>query len=100
MAIRRGDTAKQYIVDTIIKAFGDDYLGTQDKKLFIKANDGNEFVQIAISLTMPKTPIAATETNCAFEQDHPSVAAPPSMELSEDDKAAVTRLMEQLGITD
>ena len=40
-------------------AFGADYIGEQDKKIYVWADDGGERVQIAIAMTCPKTPIAA-----------------------------------------
>lgn len=59
MAGRRGDYARSSVVNTIINAFGDNYVTTQDKKIYVNATEGGEVIQFAISITMPKTPIAA-----------------------------------------
>ena len=59
MAGRRGDCARSSVVNTIINAFGDNYVTTQDKKIYVNATEGGEVIQFAISITMPKTPIAA-----------------------------------------
>lgn len=59
MAGRRGDYARSSVVNTIINAFGDNYVATQDKKIYVNATEGGEVIQFAISITMPKTPIAA-----------------------------------------
>lgn len=51
----RGSTAKTNVINTIAKAFGDHYLGEHDKKLIVEADDGGTMVQIAITLTAPKS---------------------------------------------
>lgn len=50
----KGTTAKENVEKKIASAFGEDYIGNFDKKLYVWANDGGERVQIAISLTCPK----------------------------------------------
>lgn len=102
MAIRRGDVAKATVTDTIVKAFGDNVTGIVDKKIYVNIPEGQDIVQIAISLTMPKIPIAATEVGSESNQGSttPQVTAPASTELSPEDKAAVDKLMKSLGITD
>ena len=52
----RGANAKVEVENIIRNAFGKNFIGTFDKKLYIQADDGNgEMVQIAISMTCPKT---------------------------------------------
>lgn len=51
----RGATAKESVEKKIIEVFGNDYVGTSDKKIYVWADDGGEKVQIAISFTCPKT---------------------------------------------
>ena len=53
----RGAVAKQLVIKKIAEAFGDDYIGEFDKKFYVWANENGERVQIAISMTCPKTPI-------------------------------------------
>ena len=53
----RGTIAKENVIKRIQAAFGENFIGEQDKKLYVWANDGGEQVQIAISLTCPKTQI-------------------------------------------
>lgn len=55
----KGSTAKVNVQNKIAMAFGADYIGEQDKKIYVWADDGGERVQIAIAMTCPKTPIAA-----------------------------------------
>ena len=51
----KGATAKQEVENIIRNAFGKNFLGTADKKIYVLADDGGEMVNIAISLTCPKT---------------------------------------------
>lgn len=51
----RGTNAKIEVQNKIAQTFGEDYVGEADKKIYVWANDGGERVQIAISLTCPKT---------------------------------------------
>lgn len=53
----KGNTAKEYVEKKIIEAFGSDFVGISDKKIYVYADDGGERVQIAISLTCPKVQI-------------------------------------------
>lgn len=56
----KGATAKVNIENKIREAFGVDFIGVSDKKLYVQADDGNgEMVQIALSMTCPKVPLGA-----------------------------------------
>lgn len=105
MAQRRGDLAKQSAIATIQAAFGDDFVGLIDKKLYVNVKDGpnGEAVQLSIALTMPKTPVSAsavpvttpaTDGNAAAWESKPATPT----ELSAEDKAKVTDLCARLGI--
>ena len=107
---KKGETARAVVTNTIAEAFAasGNLVGIVDKKIYVTANDGSEILQFAISITMPKVPIAGTEvgnpTDHAQSGNAPAspqgTAAPQPIELSEDDKAAVAKLMAELGITD
>jgi hypothetical protein len=106
MANRRGETAREKVVDTIIKAFGDNYVGTEAKKIYVRADDGGEQIQFSITITMPKVGIAETG---GTTQSEPRPAANPhdwtdddmafslSDSVSAADKAKVQSLMKMLG---
>lgn len=105
MAQRRGDLAKQSAIATIQAAFGDDFVGLIDKKLYVNVKDGpnGEVVQLSIALTMPKTPVSAsavpvttpaTDGNAAAWESKPAIPT----ELSAEDKAKVADLCARLGI--
>ena len=64
----KGQIAKENVEKKIATAFGEDYIGNFDKKLYVWANDGGERVQIALSLTCPKTPVGdAVTTNKEYD---------------------------------
>lgn len=105
MAQRRGDLAKQSAIATIQAAFGEDFVGLIDKKLYVNVKDGpnGEVVQLSIALTMPKIPVSAsaasvttpaTDGNAAAWESKPATPT----ELSAEDKAKVADLCARLGI--
>lgn len=96
MAIKRGDAAKESVRNTIISAFGNNYITTQDKKIFVQAKDGsnNEMIQIAITLTMPKNTIVVAPKLSEEEEENPAVME--DVTLTEADKNKVNELMDKL----
>ena len=107
--IAKGALAKQAVISKIAAAFGDDYIGEDDKKQYIWANENGERVQIAIALTCPKTPIeiASNVSNAGgdwnFTDDTPkatpiavSNAAPA--EITEAEKQNIADLLLKLGL--
>ena len=87
---KRGEGAKNNVVKKIQEAFGEDFIGIRDKKIYVNAIDspGNEKLQIAITFTLPKTVVETTN----FE-DNPT-------ELSSADKRKVEDLKKILGVSD
>ena len=55
----KGSEAKEYVIRKIKETFGEDFVGEQDKKIYVWGQEGGEKVQIAISLTCPKNPIGS-----------------------------------------
>lgn len=102
----KGAIGKQNVIDKIRTAFGSDFIGEYDKKIYVWANDGGENVQIAISLTCPKAPVMIADTpptgDFNFEDDAPStvVAAAPFQpaEITQEERDTVAQLMAQLGL--
>ena len=107
----KGTIAKNNVEKAIIAAFGDSYIGTYDKKIYLWANDGGEQVQIAVSLTCPKNPI---ETNSKPVIDSVNMSPyvfseedsvfpiknenPEPLEITEQELENVRLLMERLGL--
>lgn len=54
----RGAVAKAVVEEKIRNAFGKDFIGIDPstKKLYVQADEDGEKVQIAITMTCPKTP--------------------------------------------
>ena len=98
----KGAVAKEKVEEIIIKAFGDNYIGTQDKKLYVWANDGGEMVQIAISLTCPKNSISAVYDGASsgdldFTEEN-TISKPEEVEITEKEKQNLADLLAKFGI--
>ena len=102
----RGNIAKESVVAKMKSVFGEDWIGEYDKKIYVWAEDGGEKVQIALSLTCPKTPVMIADAPVSgdfnFEDDAPStvVAAAPFQpaEITQEERDTVAQLMAQLGL--
>ena len=104
---KRGDAAREAVKDKIIEAFGPRFIALVDKKIYIEAQDGpnGEWLQFAITMTMPKTGVARQEATTelpAADSDWsgPAAATPVATptEITDDDKAKVAELMKKLGL--
>ena len=98
----RGANAKVAVTEKIRNAFGEDFIGEFDKKIYVWADDGGEKVQIAISMTCPKTAIGDVKTN-SDDMDFstmPAAGQPSSFkpaEITEEEKSNVSKLLAELG---
>lgn len=90
----KGDIAKNAVIDTIQTAFGDDFIGIDNKKIYVWAKDGAEKVQIAISLTCPKVPIGSV---AAFAPEIGETPGPQAQITPEED-LNLEELMKKLGL--
>lgn len=108
MATRRGDIAKQYVIDTIAQTFKDSFVCIKDKKIYLNIKENQEIIQIAISLTVPKVQVqaqSATQTTAGTDwrestNDSSQKSSAGPVSLSPEDEEAVRRLMEKLGVED
>lgn len=102
---KKGDAAREAVKNTIINAFGDKFVDFVDKKIYVEAQDGpgGETLQFAITMTMPKTPVArgnARPTSASAESSSIDATVPAApVQLSDDDAAKVAQLMEKLGLS-
>lgn len=103
----RGSVAKENITKKLQEAFGKDFIGEYDKKVYLWANDGGERVQIAVSMTCPKTPIEVDKTvdtggDWDFTDTPKSTALPIASagpaEITQDELDNVAELMRKLGL--
>ena len=53
----KGAVAKENAAKKMAEVFGSNWIGEYDKKYYIWSEENGEKVQIAISMTCPKTPI-------------------------------------------
>jgi len=100
----RGANAKVVIENKIRDAFGADFIGVADKKLYIQADDGNgEMVQIALSMTCPKIPLSAGgvgEDGLDFD-NMPSGGKPTEFkpaEITTEETENIRKMLAELGL--
>ena len=99
----KGTEAKNEVLETIQSAFGVDWIGIYDKKAYVWAKDGNEKVQIAISLTCPKVQVgevsAGKDLDFEFGTDTilGTVGFSPA-EITQEETDTINALMERLGL--
>jgi hypothetical protein len=102
----KGANAKVQVINKIAQAFGSDYIGECDKKVYVWADDGGERVQIAITLTCPKNQINAEDATGASApvggalnfEDMPVARPVSKTEITQEEMDRVDELMKKLGL--
>ena len=100
----RGATAKVEVENKIRAAFGEDFAGVADKKLYVWADDDGERVQIAISLTCPKVPLGGNTVSEGLDFENMSsipTAQPEEFkpaEVTETETKNIRKLLQELGL--
>ena len=98
----KGNEAKAALIKRFAAAVGADYLGEQDKKYYFNSKENGEVVQIAISMTCPKTPVTFNghggDLNFDEDDSVPVASGGSPVEMSEDEQATLERLMNELGL--
>ena len=97
----KGAQAKIAVINKIANAFGEDWIGEVNKKLYVWADDGGERVQISIALTCPKTMVDAPDKNYVPDNDWSDDSTPAPVqraEISDEEKKNIADLMERLGL--
>ena len=102
----KGTIGKQNVINKIKQAFGADFIGEYDKKIYIWTTENGERIQIALSLTCPKVPVAIsgnpTTGDFNFEDDAPNVVvaagAYQPAEITKEERERVNDLMKRLGL--
>ena len=100
----KGNEAKKNLINKLIAAVGPAaYLGEYDKKYYFWSEENGEQIQVAISMTCPKNPVAVIESDELNFEDmnenkeiHPIKFEPVEITLEEKDKVA--ELIEKLGL--
>ena len=103
----KGAIGKQLVTNKIAEAFGADYIGEVDKKLYVWTVENGERIQIALALTCPKTPIETgaaptpvSESDGGFNWDEPvkPIAAAGPVVITADEQDNIQKLMDQLNL--
>lgn len=98
----KGAVAKEQIAKKMAEVFGADWIGERDKKYYLWANENGERIQIAISMTCPKTPVgeagATADSNVLNFEDGATAVGETPIEITTDEKKNVADLMARLGL--
>ena len=102
----KGTIGKQNVINKIKAAFGADYIGEYDKKIYVWTQENGERIQIALSLTCPKVQVAVADAPATgdfnFEDDAPSIVvaagAYQPAEITDDERERVNDLIRKLGL--
>ena len=102
----RGSIAKEKVVNIIAKAFGKDFVGEFDKKIYVWAEENGERVQIALTMTCPKVPVGdidyKAEPTSTLDFENMSAAlvnySNPATEITDDEKRYIADLLDKLGL--
>lgn len=99
----KGAQAKEALIKRFAAAVGADYCGEADKKYYFWSQENGERVQIAVTMTCPKTSVAFNGNggDLNFEDDvgtAPDLPASNPVKMDEDEKATLERLMKELDL--
>lgn len=105
--MKRGDIARETVRNKIAEAFGENYVGVVDKKIYVEAADGpgGELIQFSITITAPKVPIERAAATAPMGNPNDWTGMPTAApvkaelptELSAEDKAKADELLKKLG---
>lgn len=99
----RGAQAKIQVENRIRNEFGDDFVGSDGKALYVWGEEGNERIQIKITLTCPKTNYGGGDVgtpaakSANFDWSEGANATEP-VELTQEEKETVNDLLAKLGL--
>ena len=101
----KGTEAKAYAIEKIKEAFGTNFVGEYDKKLYVNCPEAGGMVQIAIALTCPKIPVAVAAGSASVGAAVPAsknggmnfedmvVVSAPTTELTQAEKDNIQHLL-------
>lgn len=98
----KGATAKVNVENKIREAFGADFVGNVDKKIYVWADDGGEKVQICISMTCPKVPVGIGSENNGIDFDNMPAGGSATefkpAEITNEETENIRKLLTELGL--
>lgn len=92
----KGTIAKENLLKRFATAVGEDYICEKDKKYYFWSTENGERVQVAISMTVPKTQVECTAPG--GDLDFSEEATPKLVPMDADEKATLERLMKELDL--
>lgn len=98
-----GTEAKQKIIQKIISALGEEYIGEQSNKYYFWSEEKGQKKQVAISMTCPKSEFAVTPaTEIVNEWSMESTSQPtpqkPKDEIPQEELDNLAEMMKRLGL--
>ena len=98
----KGTNAKIEVENKIREAFGADFVGNVDKKLYVWANDGTEKVQICLSMTCPKVPVGVNSEEGGIDFDNMPAGGSATefkpAEITNEETENIRKLLSELGL--
>lgn len=107
----RGSEAKELITAKILECFGQNQAFVFDKKIYINTKENGENIQVALTLTCPKTMVGVENTvkppdsafggGLDFESMGTATVAPEPFkpaEITPEERETVVDLMRRLGL--
>lgn len=99
----KGAEAKAGVIKKIAAAFGNDFIGEFEKKVYVWSTENGEPIQVALALTCPKVPVGTINQSPTQDFENPTInsAAPTSFEPAEytqQERKTVEELMSALGL--
>lgn len=97
----KGTIAKEKVIQKIEQAFGSDYIGIYDKKIYLWSEENGEKIQIALTLTCPKNLIEANffnEKESTLELNFEDTTSQKLSTINEEERENINKLMQKLGL--
>lgn len=97
----KGQESKDNVKKKIIEAFGADYAGEYDKKLYVWTTENGVRSQVCLTMTCPKVFRGVEETTPTalnFDDDGDFPTSTAATEISAEEKETLVQLMERLGL--
>ena len=99
----KGTEAKAYAVKKIAEAFGENFVGEIDKKVYVNCPESGGLVQIAITMTCPKTSVGTPTRSGGMDfetmvDNNFSGFTKTTTEITQEELDNVKRLMEELNL--
>ena len=97
----KGQESKDNVKKKIIEAFGADYAGEYDKKLYVWTTEGGVRTQVCLAMTCPKVFRGVEETipkALNFDDDENFPTTNSKVEITKEETETLQALMERLGL--